>query len=617
MIGQNGKLDLDKILLIDSSFTIDYLKGTEDQYQKIITFDFDSHKMLLSQNISHEISDSYLTKYELDEIQKETYRLSKWNKQKEISNLLEYDGINLGSLFFNDFINFITGILKKFCEITKIIQKYQNYEFIVASDLFEMASVLSKNVKLAHKKTIEQTDIIKYSYQLGHKSVSVTISKNTYMKLKNISELFLQKIFKFDRPQHGKKYNVLIEFDPTKYKTLLLSSKTHSTNFLLYNRRWPTIWNLESFNVVKRSNCRIATYKTLVSSELENKIAEIQSAVKEKLKELWQKTFFNSFFSFKGISFWNAIKAFFDEKLTKKMIESILEIESAKKLFTKYQISSILILSEIGPNEQIMMQLARKNQIPIILVQHGVPYETKEASERNNLVGFFPNFSDYMIAWGNSTKEYVENFGIASSKVKPLGNPIYDDLFNKKDVERGDTILLATSPPMKDIVYDNLVETNEKYRAAIENICKITTKLNQKLMIKLHPSLVDFDIEEMANKINSKIKIIKSGSIFPLIQRCRLLITFDLSTAILEAQILKKPVISIKLKNYGFGTSEIFKTNSCISIPMEEFEKTLEKILTNSNYRKEIIANGDVFVDKYLVNKGASVNAVLDLLKKL
>lgn len=616
MIGQNGKSNLDKILLIDSSFEVDYLKDKESQYSKIITFDFDSHKILSDLKISHEISDSYLTKYELDQIQKETYRLSKWNRQKEISGLLDYDGINLGSLFFNDFIDFITSFLKKFCEITKVIKKYQNSEFVTSNDLFEIASTLSQNVKLSHKKTTTQVDVIKYSYQLGQKSIPITISRTKYIKLKNISELFLQKVFRFDKPTNGKKHVLLIEFDPTKYKTLLLSSKAYKTNFLLYNRRWPSIWNLESLCVVRKSGCRIATYKTLVNSDLEIKINQIKITIKEKLNDLLHNAFFNSFFSFNGISFWEALKPFFEEKLIQKMAESILEIEAGKKLFEKYKISSILILSEIGPNEQIMMHLARKNKIPIILMQHGVPYETKEAIERNNLIGFFPNFSDYMITWGNVTKEYVENFGIDSSKIQPLGNPVYDDLFNKKTLVHGDEILLATSPPMKDIVYDNLVETNKKYRDAIENICKITTKLNQKLIIKLHPSLVDFEIEAMANKINSKIKVIKSGSIFPLIERCNLIVTFDLSTTILEAQILKKPAISIKLKNYGFGISEVFKTNSCINISIDEFEKTLEKILTNSNYRNEVITNGDVFVNKYLVNKGTSVGAILAFLKK-
>ena len=56
----------------------------------------------------------------------------------------------------------------------------------------------------------------------------------------------------------------------------------------------------------------------------------------------------------------------------------------------------------------------------------------KWAFERNNLLGFFPNFSDYMITWGNMTKQYIESCGITSNKIKALGSTFYDTLFTEK-----------------------------------------------------------------------------------------------------------------------------------------------------------------------------------------
>lgn len=616
MTGQNGNTNLDKILLVDSSFGVDSLRGKKNLYQKIITFDFDSHMILSDHKIPHEISDRYLNISELREIQQKTFELSKWSKQKEISKLVEYEEINLGNLMYNDFMDFIAGFLKKFCEVVKIIQMHQNCEFVASDRLFDMAKILSNSVKLDNQKVIVPThEFVKHSYRLGQQSISITLSKEKYLKLKNLSEFFLQKVFKFDKPKNNERYVLLVEFDPTKYKTLLLTQKAPYQNFLLYNRRWPTIWNLESFNVIRKSNCRAATFKTLTSNDLQTKIEEAKNSTKKSLQDLWSQSFFDTFFSFRGISFWIALKPFFEEKLEPKMKEVVQEIEIAKKLFEKYCFSTVLILSEIGPNEQIMLHLAKKNGIPVILMQHGLPYETNEASERNNLSGFFPNFSDNMIVWGDLTKKYLVNSGIEPSKLKPLGNPIYDDLFNIKNT-KGETILLATSPPMKDLVYDNLVETNERYRDAIENICKIVTKLNRKLVIKLHPSLVDFDIELMAKKINNEIVIIKSGSIFPLIEDCKLLLTFDLSTTILEAQILKKPVVSIRLKDYGFGESEIFKTASCVTTSIQDLEQILNKILTDDSYKQEIIKSGNKFVNQYLANKESASKIILDFLKK-
>ena len=78
---------------------------------------------------------------------------------------------------------------------------------------------------------------------------------------------------------------------------------------------------------------------------------------------------------------------------------------------------------------------------------------------------------------------------------------------------------------------------------------------------------------------------IKTGDIIPLIKNCELLITFDLSTTILEAQILKKPVLSISLRDYGFGKSKIFLRDTCKTLP---FSKSLDeiKMILSKNYNQ-------------------------------
>ena len=131
MIGQNGKKDnLAKILLLDSSLNIAALKGKTDQYQKIITFDYDSHKLLSAHNIIHDVSDSYVDQNELNFLQKKSYELSRWHNQKEIHSFFEYEEINLGNLVHVEFMDFIVGFLKKFYEISKIIPQNLQSEII-------------------------------------------------------------------------------------------------------------------------------------------------------------------------------------------------------------------------------------------------------------------------------------------------------------------------------------------------------------------------------------------------------------------------------------------------------------------------------------------------------
>jgi len=614
MTGQNGNISLDKILLIDSSLPLNLLNNIENQYQKIITFDFISHKSLVTYGIQHEISDTYLTHQELQELQEKTLELSTWSKQKEISQFVEYDSINLGNLVFNNFIDFIAGFLKKFCEVQKIVEQNIDCEFICSETMCGMVKIFSNNIVVMKKQTKSENKKFVYTYRFGHISFQISLTREQYVKLKNLTESVFSKVTSFVNRKNN--LVLFVEFDPIKYKKLLLSQNNDSNNFILYNRRRPAIWNFESFNVIRKAKCNVITFVNLIEPRLQSKIDTGLQLIGKKLDNLWNESFFDVFFSINGVSFWAALRPFFEKNLSVVIRDLVQEVELAKKIFEKYDIKTILILSEIGPHEQILMNLAQRNGKNVVMMQHGVPYETKEASKRNNLSGFFPNFSDAMIVWGQLTKKYLEISGTPTSKLKPLGNSPYDELtVGAHNVE--DIILLATSPPMKDIVYDNLVTTNEQYQNAIESICRITTKLKQKLVIKLHPSLVDFDIESMVKQINKDIEVINSGSIFPFITNCKFLITFDLSTTILEAQILQKPAISITLKDYGFGDSDVFKSDSCICTTINDLEYHVKKLLTDDSYKKKYIDNGNKFADTYLENRGHATESIYKFLREL
>ena len=65
----------------------------------------------------------------------------------------------------------------------------------------------------------------------------------------------------------------------------------------------------------------------------------------------------------------------------------------------------------------------------------------------------------------------------------------------------------------------------------------------------------ELDVTNYAKKINPKVIVVKKGDILNLIHSCEFLITIDLSTTLLEAQILKKPTLSILIKNYNIKSN--------------------------------------------------------------
>ncbi len=127
------------------------------------------------------------------------------------------------------------------------------------------------------------------------------------------------------------------------------------------------------------------------------------------------------------------------------------------------------------------------------------------------------------------------------------------------------------------------------------------------------------DIENIVNSINPSIKVIKKWFNNWFIKNCKIFVTIDISTTILEAQILEKPVISISVKNYQVGDAEsqVFLSNSCIHTDIENFQSHLSKIIHDENFKKILIQNGLNFVDDYLINKKNSSKCLIELLEKL
>ena len=78
--------------------------------------------------------------------------------------------------------------------------------------------------------------------------------------------------------------------------------------------------------------------------------------------------------------------------------------------------------------------------------------------------------------------------------------------------------------------------------------------------------------------------------------------------------ILGKPALNIILdgRNYDF---EYIKQNAAISVPYDSIEKTVLRLITNSDFRNEISENAITFTKKFLSNYGNSSKMLANLLK--
>lgn len=608
MIGQNGKnFKLNKILIIDSSIDLSKINKI-NEYENIITFDYEIHKTLERLNIQHTISDDYLDSIDLESIESLSSKLIKWYENPNLSSLLHYQNVNLGELVVVEFHQYLLISLKRIFELSKIFKTHGDSKYFCTSNLFEYMLHFTKNVEKINKQNHEIQfvfDTLDYNYRFWKLSLKITLSKITFLKLKNLSEVFIHKIL--GKKNYNKNFKTILFFNINTLKFKTLFENHDKSNLVVFNRKQPAIWNLSSFSIIKKSHSILEDNYSLKDKSLNNLINSELDKLKIILLKLKNNdSFFESFFSFTDIPIWKIIKNNFFLLIEKRFSEGILEIEYTKKLLNKYNFNKVLLLSENNFNEKILLSLIKKYDTKVILLQHGMGYDTTEIPEKiRQLAGSIPIISSIFFAWGNPTKHYLKNIGIPENKIKVVGSPIHDVYSDISIVNNTNKkyVLLITSSPTKWILNDLKIKTIENYYLTIKKICEITSKLNKRLIIKLHPDHDEIDITSFVKSIDPKIIVIKFDDTSKLLKNSDVVISIDLSTTILEAQLFKKPVIVVPVKNYPWGIPKLYISNSCYVSKIDELEDILIK-LDRPSFRKILIENGSLFVNSYLINQG-------------
>ena len=142
-MSNNSKL----VILFDSTSDFDDLDETiSNSKSKIISFDYNTHKILSDKKINHEVSDRYLSKEDLRTIQKTAYSISEWFNADIVSKYIHYKKVNIGSLIQGELINILVNYIKKVFELYKISKQFNDSTFVSSNKCHEIMKNFSKNI---------------------------------------------------------------------------------------------------------------------------------------------------------------------------------------------------------------------------------------------------------------------------------------------------------------------------------------------------------------------------------------------------------------------------------------------------------------------------------------
>ena len=604
---------MEKIILVDSTSNFENIKNffKKENNLSIISFDYKSHKKLENGNIPHQISDDYITDLQCKTIQDYVYKFTYWYFEKDFSKFLEYREINLGRLFQDELLNFFVRFLKKFKEIEIIFASNQNKEFLAENELFDIIQFftnstlnLQKSTKKFHSFPHEE---MRVNLKIAGYEKSLFLSRDRYLKLKKLTDFLINNMFNPKITDNTKTKILFAEYNTERYKELFLKSKKFNAEIFFYGKRRPAFWNGSTLKTIRNSKCKIITNHLIYDNVAKHEEKLGIKKMRTQLSELWKKnSSLEKFFTFGDFEVFTLIKPVLVELIENRLSRTIHEIELVNRMFQKIRFDFSVIINELGFSEQIISCLSKTHKVKCIHMQEGFHWDTIAAHANLTSQGAYLHDADTLAVWGDIDRSIsIENGGIPSNKVRIIGAPRYDNLFNS-ETKKQDYILLASSgDPQPEEVNGIRINKIEEYLTDILQISKIVRELDEEVFIKLHPSPTQLmDLVELGKKIDPKITIVSHGEITSLLPSAKLVISIGMSSAIIEALILKKPVIFIPGIDYNWGDPSIINEKGCLISSINELKNDLKGVLNNTKLYAEQQNSSRKYLSKLISHHG-------------
>ena len=617
-----------KLILIEGKEDIKNLEKQITDESIVVCFDYESHEKLSIKNLKHNKLDDYLSNVDEEHIDQKAVELTtNWYNNDQIKKYLEYDGINLGKLLEIELIWYFFEYTKRIGGIIKILEKEKPNEVIV-SFLSNCVEAVCKNSNIKIQKfTSKKTsslffDNIEIPVKINGKIIPIKISRKNFLRVRKIFNKFINILFKIKPNKEelqSKKSILLLDYNISIYDELIKELSKSEQNVLLLNQRRPAVWNLSSLKNLKNSKCKVVELSDFIDDSLKLQIQQKQKKLEGELNKLWNNDeVFNEIISFKNYSFWNAIKENFIQLTTKRFTESVEKLVLLNELFNTIDISVILEWAHVGLEDKLAINVANKNKIPNLFLQHGLYLQNEKFDKYLPILPILPSNNSKHLVWGQTLENYIIEKGGNLKQVIKIGSPRYDKFFREHQTNKKfNTILLAANGffhiNCKGTDIEAFIRMENYVKKILETVKKYPDK---KIIVKLHPGKVSYDIKPLIQKIDPTIEIFQNENILDLLEKSDVMISLNYSTVVLDALILEKPSLILLPEEQNFENEIPLKNKTVlITSKVEEIEIMIKNLLEDKKIQQELIKNGKRFVDEYIVNQGDSSKKLADILE--
>ena len=607
------------IILLDS---VDEF-STNPNNSKIIVFDYLTHKNLHEKNIPHSFYDEYLSDDEIKELFDFLNSRYTWNQNS--SNLV-FEGVNLLQIISPlEFHETFLPIIKKIYSIKNILKTENPNNIQVSRNLTIIVEQfvdkkIIKELPLSLRTTDKgfNSEQIEIRFNIFNKPITLYLSKKLFSKLKLVQENVICKIFNlWYKPDKSRKVNLILEFNPALFTSLLNEFKNSSNMSVFFNQRRSTVWNWKSIQNLRKNNCKVLNPDNFFRTD-DKQFAIIKLQYESKLKHFWENDEkLEILFSKDHIQFWPEIKKKLVSLYNSRLEDYLKYVIISKNLLNEVSLNTILSISESGENENII-RLSNKKKITTCLLQHSFfrydeqLYDFQWRYENESMYRFK---SDYYLLWGNADYDFYSKFSIPKEKLIITGSPKHDTYFPIKTANNKKTVLLAIMP-ITNVSGLCRIQTYLDYELMLDKIVQILKQINNvNVIIKLHPgeNFSNMLLNQFFKSVHPDILVLQTNPSKELIESADLLIHtgpefYEVSTIILEGMLLGKPVIDVYLNEDFENLKQL--NNGFLRISGNNDLDKIKKFITDESLLEKLKQGTLTQLPKYISNQNnASLHA--------
>tara|TARA_B110000438_G_scaffold291389_1_gene328278 strand:- start:8875 stop:10167 length:1293 start_codon:yes stop_codon:yes gene_type:complete len=258
------------------------------------------------------------------------------------------------------------------------------------------------------------------------------------------------------------------------------------------------------------------------------------------------------------------------EKSESKWIKNRIQLMCAKKSFSDTKIEGELeggiAIKFLFREYMFLLRTIKKINFNIFeWIKFFITYPRVQIFSRFSIAHHKINEPSLTLCSINSWKDKLKNQRFDSKKIKVVGSPLYDDLFNKtKKIDFKDKklekmkILFCTGSMHEHGIWSKKIEDE-----LIKNtINKLNENQDYQVSLKIHPITSSIDeYIQLIKEAKLNVKLYQKESFQELMNEYDVIITYGPGSIVNECVLLGKPIVSLQIINESLTKAATYDEN--------------------------------------------------------